>query len=83
MTDLRNAIGRGHYARKQILSRDRLVAWSHRRRFDTAVSLAAAFRGKRVLDYGCGDGTFLALTMMTPDAPAVGMGAELSLEAIE
>jgi len=83
VTDLRDAIGGGHYARKQIFSRDRLVAWSHRRRFETAVSLAKAFRGKRVLDYGCGDGTFLAMTMMTPDAPALGVGAELSIEAID
>ena len=83
MTDLRSAIEQGHYARKQILSRDRLVAWSHSRRFDTAVSLARAFREKRLLDYGCGDGTFLALTMMTPDAPSLAVGAELSVEAID
>jgi SAM-dependent methyltransferase len=83
VTDLRNAIGQGHYARKQILSRDRLVAWSHGRRFDTAVSIARTFRGGRLLDYGCGDGTFLAMTMMTPDAPSVAVGAELSIEAID
>jgi hypothetical protein len=52
VADLRNAIGLGHYARKQMLSRDRLVAFSHGRRFQTAVSLARAFRGGRVLDYG-------------------------------
>ena len=80
--DLRNAIGRGHYARKQIFSRDKLVAWSHGRRFDTAVTLAGEFAGKRVLDYGCGDGTFLALTMLTDRAPALGVGAELSLEMV-
>jgi SAM-dependent methyltransferase len=83
VTDLRNAIEQGHYARKQILSRDRLVAWSHTRRFDTAVSLARAFRERRLLDYGCGDGTFLALTMMTPDAPSLAVGAELSVDAID
>jgi SAM-dependent methyltransferase len=83
VTDLRNAIEQGHYARKQILSRDRLVAWSHARRFETAVSLARAFREKRLLDYGCGDGTFLALTMMTPDAPSLAVGAELSVDAID
>jgi SAM-dependent methyltransferase len=83
VADLRDAIGQGHYARKQILSRDRLVAWSHGRRFDTAVSLARAFRGRRLLDYGCGDGTFLAMTMMTNDAPALAVGAELSIEAID
>jgi SAM-dependent methyltransferase len=82
VTDLRSAIEQGHYARKQILSRDRLVAWSHGRRFETAVELARTYRGKRLLDYGCGDGTFLALTMMTPDAPSLAVGAELSTEAI-
>jgi SAM-dependent methyltransferase len=83
VADLRDAIAQGHYARKQILSRDRLVAWSHGRRFDTAVSLARAFRGGRLLDYGCGDGTFLAMTMMTTDAPSLAVGAELSIEAID
>jgi SAM-dependent methyltransferase len=82
VTDLRDAIGRGHYARKQLFSRDRLIAWSHGRRFDTAVGLAREFAGKRVLDYGCGDGTFLALTMMTPEAPALAVGAELTREAV-
>lgn len=82
-TDLRNAIGRGHYARKQIFSRDPLVAWSHRRRFDTAVVLAGEFAGKRLLDYGCGDGTFLALTMMSPHPPARAVGAELSSESVD
>jgi SAM-dependent methyltransferase len=83
VTDLRSAIEQGHYARKQILSRDRLVAWSHARRFETAVELARAFGGKKMLDYGCGDGTFLALTMMMPDAPSLAVGAELSSDAID
>ena len=61
MADLRDAVSGGHYAQKQILSRDRLVAWSHARRFDTALTLARNFSGKRILDYGSGDGTFLAL----------------------
>ncbi len=82
MSDLRQAIGRGHYAKKQLFSRDRLVAWSHGRRFDTAVGLARQFAGKRILDYGSGDGTFLALTMMTPDPPACGVGAELTEETV-
>jgi 2-polyprenyl-3-methyl-5-hydroxy-6-metoxy-1,4-benzoquinol methylase len=54
-------IASGHYARKQIFSRSRLVAWSHGSRFDTARRLAAPHAGSRLLDYGCGDGTFLAL----------------------
>jgi 2-polyprenyl-3-methyl-5-hydroxy-6-metoxy-1,4-benzoquinol methylase len=51
----------GHYARKQLFSRSRIVAWSHTRRFETALQLAAPFAGQRLLDYGCGDGTFLTL----------------------
>jgi len=82
MSDLRTAIGRGHYASKQLFSRDKLVAWSHGRRFQTAVEMARRFAGKRVLDYGSGDGTFLAMIMMTPDAPAQGVGAELSADTV-
>jgi SAM-dependent methyltransferase len=51
----------GHYARKQLFSRSRIVAWSHSRRFETALQLAAPLAGRRLLDYGCGDGTFLTL----------------------
>jgi len=77
MPNLYSAIEDGHYAKKQLFSRDRLVAWSHSRRFETAVSLASEFAGKRVLDYGCGDGTFLALAMTRYEAPMLGVGAEL------
>jgi SAM-dependent methyltransferase len=83
MANLRSEMARGHYARKQLLSRDALVAWSHARRFETAVALAREFAGKRILDYGCGDGTFLAMTMMTPAAPALAVGAELMQPAID
>src|SRR6478672_9294546 len=51
----------GHYARKQIFSRNAIVAWSHRRRFAMARELASAGAGGALLDYGCGDGTFIAL----------------------
>ena len=71
------ALRDGHYAAKQIFSKDRLVAWSHRRRFDVGLQLARRFRGQRILDYGCGDGTFLALLWATADRPAAGVGAEL------
>jgi SAM-dependent methyltransferase len=81
--DLHNAISAGHYAQKQIFSRDRLVAWSHSRRFQTAIALAREFHGRRVLDFGSGDGTFLALAMMTPEAPAVAAGAELTREVVD
>jgi SAM-dependent methyltransferase len=83
VSDLHSAISAGHYAQKQIFSRDKLVAWSHSRRFRTAIALAREFRGGRVLDFGSGDGTFLALTMMSADAPAVATGAELTREVVD
>jgi SAM-dependent methyltransferase len=83
VSDLRSAITTGHYAQKQLFSRDRLVAWSHTRRFDTGIALAREFRGKRVLDFGSGDGTFLALTMMSDDAPAMAAGAEITREVVD
>lgn len=55
------ALSQGHYARKQLFSRSRLVAWSHTRRFELARQLVAPSAGRRLLDYGSGDGTFLAL----------------------
>ena len=83
MSDLHSAISTGHYARKQLFSSDKLVAWSHARRFSTGITLAREFRGKRVLDFGSGDGTFLALAMMSGDAPAEGAGAEITREVVE
>ncbi|HXG55010.1 MAG TPA: class I SAM-dependent methyltransferase [Vicinamibacterales bacterium] len=55
-------IASGDYARKQIYCPSRVVAWSHGSRFQLAASLAEARRGGVLLDYGCGDGTFIALT---------------------
>ena len=83
VADLRDAVSGGHYAQKQILSRDKLVAWSHARRFATALTLARSFAGKRILDYGSGDGTFLALAMMADSPPAAAVGAELLDDVIE
>lgn len=50
----------GEYARKQLFGRG-LIAWSHGRRFRMARRLVAPHAGRPLLDYGCGDGTFLAL----------------------
>jgi len=68
----------GHYARNQLYGGAWLITWSHRRRFQLACRLAARFHGRRLLDYGCGDGTFLAMTCDRPDAPAELVGAEIS-----
>jgi SAM-dependent methyltransferase len=70
-------LGKGHYAAKQIFCRDRLIAWSHRRRFEVGLRLARRFHHRRILDYGCGDGTFLALLADTASPPADALGAEL------
>ena len=51
----------GAYARKQLHSPSRLVRWSHSSRFARARALVAPYAGGRLLDYGCGDGTFLGL----------------------
>jgi len=64
----------GAYARKQLYCKDRIVAWSHGSRFRTGRRLAVAFAGARLLDYGCGDGTFLAMVHdLFPEA----VGADL------
>lgn len=71
------ALRDGHYASKQIFCKDRLIAWSHRRRFETGLQLARQFTGRRILDYGCGDGTFLALLQASDTPPGEAVGAEL------
>ena len=50
----------GEYARKQLFGRG-LIGWSHARRFATARRVVQPYAGAALLDYGCGDGTFLAL----------------------
>jgi 2-polyprenyl-3-methyl-5-hydroxy-6-metoxy-1,4-benzoquinol methylase len=64
----------GAYARKQLFSSCRLLTWSHSARFDMGVRLAQRFGASRLLDYGCGDGTFLA--RVSPNITA-GVGAEV------
>lgn len=76
-------IREGHYARKQLFSRSRLISWSHRSRFEVGLQLAKEFGGKRVLDYGSGDGSFLAMLMKGPRPPAIAVGAELQISVVE
>ena len=77
MTSERNPVHQGHYAAKQLYSGDRLISWSHRRRFERGLELAGDLAGQRILDYGCGDGTFLALLHEGKGAPAHAVGAEI------
>jgi SAM-dependent methyltransferase len=51
----------GSYAKKQLFCADPIIAWSHRARFRFAQRLVRELRCGTLLDYGCGDGTFLAL----------------------
>jgi 2-polyprenyl-3-methyl-5-hydroxy-6-metoxy-1,4-benzoquinol methylase len=67
----------GHYAQKQLHSRSGLVRWSHGSRFRLARELVAPFARRRLLDYGCGDGTFLSLVQdLFPEAVGVDAAAD-------
>jgi 2-polyprenyl-3-methyl-5-hydroxy-6-metoxy-1,4-benzoquinol methylase len=55
-----DAVTDGQYYREQIGSKSRIIAWSHRSRFNTVNRLIGSSK-PRLLDYGCGDGTLLAL----------------------
>lgn len=77
------SIQEGHYARKQLRNPFALIRWSHRSRFARAVDLAAVAGGRRLLDFGCGDATFLALLARSPHAPAAAVGAELETGVVE
>ena len=76
-------VARGHFARKQLLSKAWLISWSHRSRFDVGLRLARRFAGRRVLDYGCGDGTLLALLMADPARPARAVGCEIHASTVQ
>ena len=69
----------GEYARKQLFGRG-LIGWSHARRFQAARRMVRPYAGTPLLDYGCGDGTFLALVRdLFHDA----IGAEIDSALVE
>lgn len=76
----RDLLQQGHYARKQLFSRNAAVAWSHRRRFALARELASAQAGGALLDYGCGDGTFIALAH---ESFRESVGADIDVEQVK
>ncbi|HLM67139.1 MAG TPA: class I SAM-dependent methyltransferase [Longimicrobium sp.] len=79
MTDGADALRSGEYARKQLFGRG-LIGWSHARRFHAARKVVQPFAGAPLLDYGCGDGTFLALVRdLFPRA----VGAEIDPALVE
>lgn len=72
--DNADLIASGEYASKQLSGRAGLIGWSHERRFRTARRMVEPYAGRRLLDYGCGDGTFLAMVHdLFPDST----GAEI------
>jgi SAM-dependent methyltransferase len=79
---LLDAIRSGHYAKKQIHSRSALISWSHRGRFATGLRLAREVGGARLLDYGSGDGTFLAMLAGSDPIDLAG-GAEIHQSIVD
>ncbi len=47
-------------ARQKILCQDKVIAWMRASRFRLVRKLVGPYAGRKLLDYGCGDGTFLA-----------------------
>jgi SAM-dependent methyltransferase len=72
----------GYFARKQLFSKSAIIRWSHGRRFAAAVSKSENFAGKRILDFGCGDGTYLAMLMESRRPPAEAVGAEIDANTV-
>lgn len=69
----------GHYYKKQLACKSSIISWSHRSRFDFALNLAGDSPGD-ILDYGCGDGTFLA--MIEPRA-SFACGVDIAKDQIQ
>jgi SAM-dependent methyltransferase len=73
-----SGVADGHYYRKLLGCKSGIIAWSHRSRFETGLRLIESPR--TLLDYGCGDGTFLG---MAADRIHAGCGADIAVEQIE
>jgi SAM-dependent methyltransferase len=73
----------GHFARKQLFCSDPVIAWSHRRRYEVALDVIRRLRPTTLLDYGCGDGTLLAMLSEKSEPPSVAIGAEIDRSQVE
>lgn len=82
ISDENSSIADGEYARKQIYCPDTLISWSHRKRFKVALDLARAIGPCSILDYGCGDGTFLGLLSQESNRFGTGIGLEVSPQLV-
>ncbi|MEB3310530.1 MAG: class I SAM-dependent methyltransferase [Snowella sp.] len=69
-----SGIQEGHYYQRQFDCSCSVIAWSHSSRFKVALQLLGD-KPQKVLDYGCGDGTFLA---MAADRIQQGKGVDVS-----
>jgi SAM-dependent methyltransferase len=67
-------VAAGAYYRKQLGCKSAIIAWSHGARFQVGLRLIGE-RVPKLLDYGCGDGTFLALAR---DRLGEGWGADVA-----
>jgi SAM-dependent methyltransferase len=74
------AVAEGHYARKQLGCRSAIIRWSHSARFRLAAKLAGVHPADKLLDYGCGDGTFIG---MVADNFATCVGADTAADQLE
>ncbi|BDX31628.1 hypothetical protein TUM20985_21750 [Mycobacterium antarcticum] len=77
--DTSTVVEDGHYYRDQIGNSNKVIAWSHRSRFVKAISLIDD-DAANLLDYGCGDGTFLAMAAAKYEK---GHGADIDANQIE
>jgi tRNA G46 methylase TrmB len=83
VSNLDDSLRAGHYARKQIYCKDWLISWSHRRRYQVGLKLTRQLSATRILDYGCGDGSFLAMLAAESTAPISAVGAERYKSVVE
>lgn len=70
---------KGHYYLKQIECKSSIIAWSHMSRFQVGLRLIGS-SPRNLLDYGCGDGTFLT---MAADRIQQGCGADIAANQIQ
>jgi SAM-dependent methyltransferase len=73
-----SAITEGKYYQKQFGCDSDIIAWSHRSRFEAALRLIGS--PQKLLDYGCGDGTFLS---MAADRVFAGHGTDIATDQIK
>jgi 2-polyprenyl-3-methyl-5-hydroxy-6-metoxy-1,4-benzoquinol methylase len=74
-----DAVAQGSFYKKQLECKSGIIAWSHRSRFEVGFRLIGP-SVDRLLDYGCGDGTFLAIAA---DRVQEAVGADLNIAQIE